>query len=61
MSSHTLKALGDSHPDQEIWLASYREENRALKVLTLIKKLLSVNIVRFAKKVRLKLFLLCAC
>ncbi len=42
------------------WLVIGRRK-RGLKVLTLTAKLLSVNIVLFAKKVRLKLFLLCAC
>ncbi len=40
------------------WLVIGRKK-RGLKVLTLIAKLLLVNIMLFAKKVRLKLFLLC--
>ncbi len=55
-----LKALANSHPDQEIWLESYREENMALKVSIHIVKLLLESIAPFAKKARLKPFLLCA-
>jgi hypothetical protein len=43
-------------PDKSAFI-SYKKT----KALTLTKKLLSVNIVLFAKKVRLKLFLPCAC
>ncbi len=42
------------------WLVIGRRK-REFKALTLTEKLLLVNIMLFAKKVRLKLFLLCAC
>jgi hypothetical protein len=34
-----LKALADSHPDQEVWLASYAEEKGGLESLNTYKKI----------------------
>ncbi len=34
-----LKALADSHPDREIWLASYLEEKEGIKSLDTYRKI----------------------
>ena len=34
-----LKALADSHPDREIWLASYREEKEGMQSLDTYRKI----------------------
>jgi hypothetical protein len=57
-----LKALADSHPDRDIWLASYWEENEGIQSLDTYQKITTGEYRALReKKVRLKLFLLCAC
>ncbi len=56
-----LKALANSHPDREIWLASYQEEKEGIESLDTYRKITLGEYRALRKKVRLKLFLLCAC
>jgi len=59
MSPHTTQALADSHPDWEIWLASYREEKEGIQSLD--RKITLGEYRALRKKGAPKGILLCAC
>ena len=40
MSSHTTQTLADSHPDREIWLASYQVEKEGIESLDTYRKII---------------------